>query len=436
MPASAWPARTAATTSCTSWHATGSSSGQRRRAAASLNEPTVPWIATRIGDLLLERVTTKTPRRFCRRGVDGSVLAWRLAHAGTGTGRPSSRAGGGKVEVPEGTLHDHARVYVRIASPVKRPRASRSPGILSFRVLDSVRSSLREHGLPISSAAPATGAPRVRPGPAPAYVLGVLLLGLARSSLAQSLPEYAPVNPVAQSRSGLYFQPYREPRPGHLTADVRLDYGSAIEYNLPSPRPSYLLDGEFLRLELSAARDLNDRVFLFGGVSANGAYGGFLDDVRLGAGYRPRPWLQTALAVTLPTATGPAGYGRGTLSLSALNTLHARLASRFVYEGSLGFGWTPTHGDLAAYQKTVFAAATSGLRFRFWGRQSLFANLWYHSPYYHRTGLRALDRRDLSLDFGWLLATKSGRESRIGMTEDLEPSGPAIDITFRFGASF
>jgi hypothetical protein len=337
--------------------------------------------------------------------------------------------------------------------------------------------------LPISSAAPATGAPRVRPGPAPAYVLGVLLLGLARSSLAQSLPEYAPVNPVAQSRSGLYFQPYREPRPGHLTAEVRLDYGSAIEYNLPSPRPSYLLDGEFLRLELSAARDLNDRVFLFGSVSANGAYGGFLDgflnwyhnllgfnlpertsrpnnefayqlaldngvtvsrspsdlflgDVRLGAGYRPRPWLQTALAVTLPTATGPAGYGRGTLSLSALNTLHAHLASRFVYEGSLGFGWTPTHGDLAAYQKTVFAAATSGLRFRFWGRQSLFANLWYHSPYYHRTGLRALDRRDLSLDFGWLLATKSGRDWRIGMTEDLEPSGPAIDITFRFGAGF
>jgi hypothetical protein len=337
--------------------------------------------------------------------------------------------------------------------------------------------------LPISSAAPATGAPRVRPGPAPAYVLGVLLLGLARSSLAQSLPEYAPVNPVAQSRSGLYFQPYREPRPGHLTAEVRLDYGSAIEYNLPSPRPSYLLDGEFLRLELSAARDQNDRVFLFGGVSANGAYGGFLDgflnwyhnllgfnlpertsrpnnvfayqlaldngvtvsrspsdlflgDVRLGAGYRPRRWLQTALAVTFPTATGPAGYGRGTLSLSALNTLHAHLASRFVYEGSLGFGWTPTHGDLAAYQKTVFAAATSGLRFRFWGRQWLFANLWYHSPYYHRTGLRALDRRDLSLDFGWLLATKSGREWRIGMTEDLEPSGPAIDITFRFGASF
>ena len=65
-----------------------------------------------------------------------------------------------------------------------------------------------------------------------------------------------------------------------------------------------------------------------------------------------------------------------------------------------------------------------GSRWRFWGRQSLYANLFYHSPYYHDTTLPALDRRDLSLDFGWILATRSGREWRIGLTEDLEPSGP------------
>lgn len=337
--------------------------------------------------------------------------------------------------------------------------------------------------MPTHSAAPGAGSRHGPSGPVRAYLLGALLLGLAPAGAAQSLPEYAPVNPLTQSRSGLYFQPYREPRPGHLGVEVRLDYGSAIEYNIPSPRPSYLLDGEFLRLELAAARDVNARLFLFGGVSASGAYAGFLDgflnwyhnllgfrlpertsrpnnsfayqlalnnrvtlscspsdlflgDARLGAGYRPSPWFQTALALTLPTTTGPAGYGRGTISVSALNTLHAHLGPRFVYEGSLGLGWTPTHGELSAYQKTVFAAATSGLRFRFWGRQSLFANVWYHSPYYHETTLHALDRRELSLDFGWLLATKSGKEWRIGMTEDLEPSGPAIDITFRLGAGF
>lgn len=312
--------------------------------------------------------------------------------------------------------------------------------------------------------------------------LVLLSLGPYRAASAQSLPQYAPINPVAASRSGLYFQPYRTPRLGHLSLELRLDYASAIEYNIPSPRPSYLLDGEFLRLELAAARDLSPKLFLLGSVSANGAYGGFLDgflnwyhnllgfrlperdarpkdvfayqlalangvtldrspsdlflgDIRVGAGYRYGPWLQTALSVTLPTSSGPDGYGRGTASVNALNTLHARLSGRFVYEGSLGFGWTPTHGELSPYQRTLFASGTSGLRFRFWGRQSLFLNVFYHSAYYHETTLPALDRSELSLDFGWLLATKSGREWKIGMTEDLQPSGPAIDIVFRFGAS-
>lgn len=315
-------------------------------------------------------------------------------------------------------------------------------------------------------------------------VAGALLLALPGSPVAaQGLPEYAPVNPVARSRSGLYFQPYREPAPGRLRLDVRLDYGNAIEYDLPQARPSYLLDGEFLRFQVVAARDLRPDVFVFGEASVEGAYGGFLDgflnwyhslfgfklperaarpndafayqlalangttlvrspsdlflgDLRLGAGYRWVPGLQTAFSLTLPTSTGPAGYGRGTISLNAVSTARVRLAPPLTYEASLGLGWTPTHGALAPYQKVAFVSATSGLRFRFWGRQSLFANLFYHSPYYRGTTLPALDRRDLELDFGWLLATKSGREWRIGMTEDLEPSGPAIDIVFRLGASF
>lgn len=112
-------------------------------------------------------------------------------------------------------------------------------------------------------------------GPA---VMGALLLALAAGpAAAQGLPEYAPVNPVARSRSGLYFQPYREPAPGRLRLDVRLDYGNAIEYDLPQARPSYLLDGEFLRFQVGAARDLRPDVFVFGEASVEGAYGGFLD---------------------------------------------------------------------------------------------------------------------------------------------------------------
>ena len=78
-------------------------------------------------------------------------------------------------------------------------------------------------------------------------------------------------------------------------------------------------------------------------------------------------------------------------------------------------------------------AGSSGLRWRFWGRQSLYGNLFLHSPYYHDTTVPALDRRELSFDFGWILAGTGGRELRVGMTEDLEPGGPAIDLVFRVG---
>ena len=336
--------------------------------------------------------------------------------------------------------------------------------------------------MPIYCAGRAPGAGQIRPR---RVLSGALLLASfgGAPAAAQGLPEFAPINPVAQSRSGLYFQPYREPRSGRLSLEIRLDYGSAIEYDFPQSRPGYLLDGEFLRLQVAAARDVRPNLFVFGEASLDGGYAGFLDgflnwyhgllglnlperearpndafayqlalgngltlnrspsdlflgDTRVGAGYRWSRALQTAVSVTLPTSTGPDGYGRGTLSVNAVNTARVHLSSRFTYEGSLGLGWTPTNGDLGPYQKTAFISATSGLRFRFWGRSSLFANVFYHSPYYHDTTLPALDRRDLELDFGWLLATKGGKEWRIGMTEDLEPSGPAIDVIFRFGASF
>ena len=310
---------------------------------------------------------------------------------------------------------------------------------------------------------------------------GALCLGspLPRAAAAQGLPAYAPINPVAESRTALGFEPYRAPRPGRWSLGLALDYGSAAEYTI-APDAAYVLDAELLRLQLRVARDLSPSVFLMADASARGSYAGFLDgflnwyhdllgftvearnlrpndaflyqlalpdgatrtrrpsdlflgDVRLAAGIRRGPHLQAIATVTLPTATGPTGYGRGVVAAGLMTTVHAPLAEPLTYEGSLGLGYTPTHGDLTPYQRTTFVSASSGLRWRFWGRQSLYANLFLHSPYYHDTTIHSLDRRELSLDFGWILATKSGREWRIGMTEDMEPSGPAIDIVFRLG---
>ncbi len=102
----------------------------------------------------------------------------------------------------------------------------------------------------------------------------------------------------------------------------------------------------------------------------------------------------------------------------------------------MGIGVTPSHGTLSNFQRTAFLAVSSGVRHRLWDNQALYANLFYHSPYYHGTSLPALDRRELSLDFGWILATKAGEEWRMGLTEDLEPGGPGIDLVFRVGRSF
>ncbi|MBA2457592.1 MAG: DUF3187 family protein [Gemmatimonadales bacterium] len=312
----------------------------------------------------------------------------------------------------------------------------------------------------------------------------ILLLALVTPlpAFAQGLPPLAPVNPIAASRSGLSFEPYRDFRPGRWTFAVALDYGSTIEDNTV-PGATYLLDTELLRLRLGAARDIGARSYVFLDGDISGAYGGFLDeflewyhgvlgieipererrpfndffysvelsdgsvaarrpsdlflgDLRMGLGVRATPALQTVFALTLPTATGPAGYGRGVISVNLLNTVRAPINPRLLYEGSLSAGYTPAHGLLSAFQEELLVAASSGLRLRLWGRQSVYGNLFYHSPYYDGTSLPSLDRRELSIDFGWLLATRGGTEWRVGMTEDLEPSGPAIDLVFRLGASF
>ncbi len=315
-----------------------------------------------------------------------------------------------------------------------------------------------------------------------AFLAGLALLpAVFRTVLAQSLPAFGPVNPVATSRGALSFLPYQEARRGWALS-VALDYASTIEDNFDPPA-DYLLDSELLGLRLAVRRDVGPRTFLVVEPQLRGAYSGFLDgflhwyhnllgidvperdrrpddrfsyrvglpdgrviarraddlffgDLRVAMGLRVNPVLQTVLQLNLPTSTGPPGYGTGVVSINFLNTVRATINPRLQYEGSLSAGVTPVHGVLEDVQRTFLVAASSGLRFRFWGRQSVYANLFYHSPYYEGTGLPSLDRRDLSLDFGWILAAKGGREWRLGLTEDLEPGGPAVDLVFRLGARF
>lgn len=316
-----------------------------------------------------------------------------------------------------------------------------------------------------------------------AVLAGLLacLLIAPRPAPAQGLPPYSPINPMADSRTGLGFEPFRTPRPGRWTAALALDYASTIEHVL-QPSSRYDLDSELLRLRLRMARDLGPATFIEMDASVGGGYPGFLDgflswyhgllgirlperdrrpqnaflyqielpdgarltrrpsdlflgDLRVGAGLRRGRHFQTVASLTLPTSTGPTGYGRGTVAAGLVTTARFALAEPLIYEGSLGLGHTPRLGDLSAYQRTRFLSASSGLRWRFWGRQSLYANLFYHSPYYHETTIPALDRRELSLDFGWILTSRKGREWRLGLTEDLEPGGPGVDLVFRLGVT-
>ena len=310
----------------------------------------------------------------------------------------------------------------------------------------------------------------------------VLPVGAPTSARAQGLPEFAPLNPMGSSRSSVYFQPYLDPAPGHWVTAMSLDYASVIEYNRLPPA-DYVLDSELLRFNVDLRRDLGQRSFVTLGAGVGGAYAGFLDgfldwyhgalgievsererrprdrflytvtlpdgktvsrspsnlfleDIRIGLGFRYSPHLQSVASITLPTSTGPEGFGRGVPSISLVNTLRSRLNPTVLYEGSLGLGFTPTHGSLPEGQREHFVAASSGLRVGVWGRQSLYANLFYHSPYYSKTSLPALDSRELSLDFGWILATRQGSEWRLGLTEDLEPGGPGVDLILRMGRNF
>lgn len=307
-------------------------------------------------------------------------------------------------------------------------------------------------------------------------------LGLASSAAAQGLPAYAPINPVITSRSALLFQPYEAPAPSWRVT-TQFDWSSIVEYHLAaSPTVQrWDMDAEILRLDVTMVRDYGagNFVLLGAGIASvqDGVLDGFFDwfhdftgfphgprklrpknefayegllpgedlrtwgkpalmltDVKVGVGVRNTPTIQTLVYATLPTSTHPDGYGRGTVSANGIITARSALSARLNYEGSVGVGWTPRHGDLEAYQRTVFLSASSGLRLRFWGQQAMFFNAFWQSPNYRDTGLPPLDRAELTGDMGFLLRPgRTAPELVLALTEDLLPSGPAIDAAFRIG---
>lgn len=312
-----------------------------------------------------------------------------------------------------------------------------------------------------------------------AVALASLCLAATATGQAQGLPAYAPINPTTTSRSALYFQPYEAPAPRWRTT-LQFDWSSLVEISRPR-QDQFILDAEVLRLDVTMVKDYGEGTFVLVGAGLHSATGGVMDgfydwyhdltglrvparearprnafaygggfpdgtvrtwdqaslylgDLRLGLGVRNTPAIQTLVYLTIPTTTAGRGYQRGVVSANAILTGRSQLSGRFGWEGSAGFGWTPRHGELDAYQKTAFWAASSGLRFRFWGQQAMFFNGFYQTAGYRDTDLEPFDRAELTGDMGFLLRPGRGApELILALTEDLKPSGPAVDATFRIG---
>src|SRR3954454_22775926 len=84
-------------------------------------------------------------------------------------------------------------------------------------------------------------------------ILSVLSIS-PRGGWGQGLPSFTPLNPVAVSRSGVYFEPLRDPAPRRWSTSMALDYASVIEYN-QFDQADYVLDSEIMRLSFAATRE-------------------------------------------------------------------------------------------------------------------------------------------------------------------------------------
>lgn len=260
-----------------------------------------------------------------------------------------------------------------------------------------------------------------------------------------------------------------------------MDYSNAVEVDESTDQRPYTFDAEVLELDVWGTRDLSRHWFVVGDVPLRGGYAGFLDpflnwfhsligipvparnddpldtfiwkftlpdgrtftrpapgtflgDARAGIGVRLGP-VQLLGMITLPTtSTRDDGWGRHVVGSSIALTADLVRSSRFVVNTELTGGWTPTTGDLAAYQRSIFAGGFVGARWRFAGNQAVFSTVWIQSDNWKNTGWDALDTPEVTMDFGALLRVKRHwPEVQLGATEDLVPKGPAVDIGFKFG---
>ncbi|MEO8480059.1 MAG: DUF3187 family protein [Gemmatimonadota bacterium] len=311
-------------------------------------------------------------------------------------------------------------------------------------------------------------------------LLPSLLIVLATTLQAQATPPYVPSNPVLASRSPLYVQPIVPAGPGWRVALV-LDYANAIETATAVDRRKYQLDAELSQFDIWLGRDLGAEWFGIVNVPIREVHDGMLDaflngyhdliglpvparnrrpkdtygwtfalpdqsldiprphgpflgDVRLGVGRRFGT-AQAILTATLPTATTDIGaWSRGTLGVGL--DLGVRLVdSRRVHvDGSVMAGYTPTHGPLAAYQRTAFVGASAGFWWRVVGQQAIYASTLLQSANWKATGFSAMESAEATLDAGMLLKFGRGWPTvQLGLSEDLVPRGPAVDVAARIG---
>jgi hypothetical protein len=313
---------------------------------------------------------------------------------------------------------------------------------------------------------------------APLSLIAALLTPVVVS--AQDIPPYVPANPILESRSALYAQPFIPASPGVRWRFVA-DYYNAVEVS-QSPRlvRQYIFDAEVLQGDLWATRDVSRRVFVLADVPIRGGYNGFLDgfliwyhnllglsvpardqlprnvfqwsfvlpdstidrpkpgtfigDLRTGVGIRFGR-AQLVASVTLPTATiSEDGWTRHVVGTSIALTGELLRTSRVVLDASASAGYTPTQGALAKYQHSTFASGLVSGRWRFAGQQAVFSTVWIQSSNWKNTGFDSVDLPEISMDFGFLLHIKQHwPELQLGMTQDLLPTGPAMDVGFTVG---
>jgi hypothetical protein len=310
----------------------------------------------------------------------------------------------------------------------------------------------------------------------------IAVLLLPWRAQAQGIPPYVPANPLLASRSALYAQPFIAPASGTQLRFVA-DYYNAVEVaQSPGPYPRQtIFDAEVLQADLWATRDISKRFFLIADIPVRGGYDGVLDgvlnwyhkviglrvpardqlplnvfqwsfvlpdtnvidrtkpgtfigDVRAGAGIRLGR-AHVVASFTLPTATlGSDGWTRHVVGTSIALTGELLRSARVAIDASASAGYTPLNGALSRYQNSVFASGLVSGRWRFAGQQTAFSSVWVQSSNWKNTGFTAVDDPEVIADFGFLLHVKQHwPELQLGMTQDLVPKGPAMDIGFTVG---